>query len=436
LHPQRSTAEDPEAFFLITSKVHLATLQHSLRSTFKTADGQQIAVASALPPMCPIHDASTGSTDTWRPYVQAPWLQTFVTDKCGLEPDIMGEALMSFWDAYLELPRPAANIAHYAQGARFAASRARIQQRSKLFYEKLLALVSTEQDPCMNYLYEWVWYYIIGKPESAACTVTEDEIQRTWAVEHRMLSGGVSGVSGVSGISGVSGSPTPAPTKAPTPAPTKAPAPAPTKAPTPAPTKAPGVDKPDVDEPEVAKPEVAKPVPEGVQVATVITGSVSLSVEDPVAFCANDAVNAAFAATMANVTGLPKEWFAVECVAKLRRLSQGNRRLAGTVDMEFAITIPPDAPAASTPTTDSIKSSVSSSTPASLTAAFTKELKAAGVEVVVEVTAIAPPVAKSVTLTTTGTTTGTLLGASDSGCSTISLGLSSMLAILLAAFFG
>merc|ERR1719215_66254 len=115
--------------------------------------------------------------------------------------------MATFWQDYVQLPPPKGDVVHYTQGARFAASRERILQRPKAFYERLLQAVATESDPCLNYLYEWVWFYIIGKPEGMACQVSDAELAAMHQGVRKLMShgGGVSGTSGASGASGASG---------------------------------------------------------------------------------------------------------------------------------------------------------------------------------------------------------------------------------------
>lgn len=86
-------------------------------------------------------------------------------------------------------------MVHYAQGARFSVSRQRLQQRSKAYYQQLLQAISEDSDPCLNYLYEWAWYYMMGQPEAEACVATvADTLAATAVVPARALqSGGVSG---------------------------------------------------------------------------------------------------------------------------------------------------------------------------------------------------------------------------------------------------
>mmetsp|Transcript_34386 Transcript_34386/g.98680 ORF Transcript_34386/g.98680 Transcript_34386/m.98680 type:complete len:627 (-) Transcript_34386:185-2065(-) len=153
---------------------------------------------------CPV--AAEVGDDTWGPYTDMQWLRNFIGERCGIPQDSLPDALHTFWEDFVQLPWPTAGIVHYAQGARFAASRERIRQRPKAFYWKLLQAISGEEDPCMNYLYEWVWYYIIGTPAASPCEVNSEETNAMWNAEpsastrfswgagapHRSLCGGVS----------------------------------------------------------------------------------------------------------------------------------------------------------------------------------------------------------------------------------------------------
>jgi len=373
LHPQRSNTADPGAYFLITSKVHLPTMQHSMRTTYKTAEGQHMAEVRELPPMCPAHEVFESSSDSWGPYGKIPWVRKFVAEKCGLDEGSLGDAVMSFWDNFVQLPRPQADIAHFAQGARFAASRARIHQRPKAYYEKLLALVSSEVDPCMNYLFEWVWYYIIGMPASAPCDLTPHELAQTWEVQDRMLQS----VSGASGISG--DAPTPAATSAPTPAPADQEDPSPTPSPAPA--------------PDAAGQE------------TVITGSVTLKVADPEAFCGSQSALDAFADGMAELSGsLEAAWVNATCAVadSARRLSDddGGRRLEGNVVISYTIRVPADA---SSDAAGAIETALTGAEPANLKTLLNTALADSGFQVL-EVAAIEAPVVEQPAAPQKGTT--------------------------------
>jgi len=57
----------------------------------------------------------------------------------------------------------------FSQGARFAVSGARIRQRPRAFYRRLLDLVSESRSPCRGFFNEWLWYYIMGTPDRTPC---------------------------------------------------------------------------------------------------------------------------------------------------------------------------------------------------------------------------------------------------------------------------
>ena len=99
------------------------------------------------------------------------WFKDHLAEKCGLDRSQIAAFVVDFWEKHMQAPMPEGNVAFYAQGARFAASRAKIWERPKAFYEQLLALVSTELDPCANFLNEWTWYYIIGIPRQTPCNI-------------------------------------------------------------------------------------------------------------------------------------------------------------------------------------------------------------------------------------------------------------------------
>jgi hypothetical protein len=405
VHPHRAEVEDPEAFFLMTSKMHMPTLHHALRSSYNVLDGHQPRRQTVLPSMCPAHKAADISSDVWGSYEDMPWLRSFVSDKCGVEEMAVGEAMLVFWDSFVQLPRPQNDIVHYAQGARFAVSRDRIQQRSKAFYERLLSLVSTDVDPCLNYLYEWAWYYIVGTPQTTPCTMTQDETAQVWAAKVRML---IAGMPGLSGMSGMSGNyhpkvPTPAPDNqmSPTPAPPVTPAPA-----TPAPAT-----------PAPATPAPATPAPAAGM--TVVEGSLTMSVADPVAFCAAaDETLAAVKTSLAQVSGVDTSAIDATCTADGdRRLSGDARRLDGEVAIGYTITTSAENAAA-------LVTAISTVTPEALTLAVNKALDDAGSSFTVEVTAISPPESRVVGATTT--TLGAEL--SDHACTRMTVGSSVALA--------
>jgi len=150
-------------------------LQHSTRSTYKVRDGQVMPQTRSLPGICPPPSAVDGSEDAWEPFRDMSWLRRFLSDKCGVPEDDIGDAVMIFWDSYMQRARPHANIAHFTQGSRFAVSKERIHQRPLAFYQGLLDLVDSDFDPCLGYMMEWFWWYIVGVPENAPCSITDEE---------------------------------------------------------------------------------------------------------------------------------------------------------------------------------------------------------------------------------------------------------------------
>merc|ERR1719240_1499268 len=77
----------------------------------------------------------------------------------------------------------------FSQGARFAVSRGRIHQRPREEYMDLLAEVSGSADPCANYMNEWLWYYIMGRPQAAPCEAADINMEAPVSMASRFLSG-------------------------------------------------------------------------------------------------------------------------------------------------------------------------------------------------------------------------------------------------------
>lgn len=188
-----------DSHFMFSSKLHFPSLRHSFRSSFRTMKDQITPRVAGMSHTCPSKGA-----DSWGPFSEVQPLRRFISEKCGLEEAGLEDSLRAFWDDYVQLPRPKHGIVHYVQGARFAASRERIQQRSHGFYEQLLQAVSGEEDPCLNYLLEWTWNYIIGAPSGAPCALegADEAVASASTVHLRSLASVSKGVSGVSGVGG------------------------------------------------------------------------------------------------------------------------------------------------------------------------------------------------------------------------------------------
>merc|ERR1711988_62858 len=84
---------------------------------------------------------------------------------------------------------PEDGMVFFSQGARFAVSRDRIHQRPREEYMDLLAEVSGSRDPCAHYMNEWLWYYIMGRPQAAPCETPDIHMEAPASMASRFLSG-------------------------------------------------------------------------------------------------------------------------------------------------------------------------------------------------------------------------------------------------------
>jgi len=149
--------EDGTAF-VFTGAVHMPTLNHSLRLSYMGAARSPTLHQQSK---CP----KTELLDGWQQWWDLGWFKTFIGGRCKVAPQDVPKAFNEYWDNDIKLPKPKSDIIFFTQGARFAASRERIQERPKAFYEVLLAKLDKDLDPCHNYFNEWIWYYIVGKPD-------------------------------------------------------------------------------------------------------------------------------------------------------------------------------------------------------------------------------------------------------------------------------
>lgn len=151
--------EDGSAF-IFTGAVHMSTLNHSLRLSYiRAAHAPTLHQQSKCP--------KTELLDGWQKWWDLGWFKKFIGGRCNVAAAKVPKFFTDYWDSVIKLPRPANDILFFTQGARFAASRERIQQRPKAFYEELLQTLDHDLDPCQNYFNEWAWYYIVGKPDTA-----------------------------------------------------------------------------------------------------------------------------------------------------------------------------------------------------------------------------------------------------------------------------
>mmetsp|Transcript_63854 Transcript_63854/g.113921 ORF Transcript_63854/g.113921 Transcript_63854/m.113921 type:complete len:420 (-) Transcript_63854:97-1356(-) len=150
------------AVFVMTASVSMDNLNHSLRLSFRGgARKPAIHFAGACP--------QTALGDGWQQWWQLGKFQKFIAGRCGVPEDKLPQHFQHYWDTYIQAPWPKDHVVFFTQGARFAASRERIQQRPRSYYEDLLALLSTVEDSCWGYFNEWSWFYIIGSPEEGPC---------------------------------------------------------------------------------------------------------------------------------------------------------------------------------------------------------------------------------------------------------------------------
>lgn len=149
--------------FLFTGALHMSTLTHFMRKHYQKPQG----ITQRLPSRCPQLEFHDG----WLLWPLGRTKQRLV-GICNVSADKLPARLSEYWKE-LGVPRPDQDVLFFSQGARFAASRDRIHERPKEFYEKMLRFVSHSKDPCENYFNEWMWYYIIGKPQAAPCEWAE-----------------------------------------------------------------------------------------------------------------------------------------------------------------------------------------------------------------------------------------------------------------------
>jgi len=155
---------DDGSAFVFTGAMHMRTLNHSLRLSFADA-AKKVVPELHQQGRCPRAELLDG----WQRWWDLGWFKEAIGKRCGCSAEQLPSAFLAYWDTYIGDDRPEDEILFFAQGARFAASRERIQQRPLRFYEDLLKLISTKNDPCHNYFNEWMWYYIIGKPKKTPC---------------------------------------------------------------------------------------------------------------------------------------------------------------------------------------------------------------------------------------------------------------------------
>merc|ERR1711988_197115 len=107
----------------------------------------------------------------------------------GFQEGGLQQKLQQYWQDRVKTKMPEDGMLFFSQGARFAVSRDRIHQRPREEYMDMLEQVSGASDPCANYLNEWLWYYMMGKPASSPCAVVDVDVEAPVSASARFLSG-------------------------------------------------------------------------------------------------------------------------------------------------------------------------------------------------------------------------------------------------------
>jgi len=199
--------------FVYTSAVHLPSMNHILRAAYCINDAQLEGVDAET---CP------RNASLWTPWWDIGDFSHYIAMKI---EEQHGEQALDFYQNYINPGYNRSEVtAFFAQGARFAVSDQVIKQRPKADYERLLALVSTDEDAYAGYFMEWFWSELfLGHQEPCRVPAHIQPVSHSEALDalanrfttsvHRILerrAEGVSGdlldVSGISGdVSGVSG---------------------------------------------------------------------------------------------------------------------------------------------------------------------------------------------------------------------------------------
>jgi len=132
--------------FVYTSAVHLPSMNHVLRAAYCIED--ELLEGSGAR-TCP-KEASQ-----WTPWWDVADFRKFVSSKV---QDQHGIEIMDFYHKYINPAHTEENVvASFPQGARFAVSQEMIMRRPKSDYQRLLAILSSDEDSYAGYFMEWFW---------------------------------------------------------------------------------------------------------------------------------------------------------------------------------------------------------------------------------------------------------------------------------------
>eukprot|EP00441_Pelagodinium_beii_P041113 CAMPEP_0197635060 /NCGR_PEP_ID=MMETSP1338-20131121/10980_1 /TAXON_ID=43686 ORGANISM="Pelagodinium beii, Strain RCC1491" /NCGR_SAMPLE_ID=MMETSP1338 /ASSEMBLY_ACC=CAM_ASM_000754 /LENGTH=903 /DNA_ID=CAMNT_0043207039 /DNA_START=66 /DNA_END=2778 /DNA_ORIENTATION=- len=133
--------------FVYTSAVHLPSMNHILRAAYCINDAQ--LEGANVAETCP------RNTSLWTSWWDIGNFAHYIALKVEQQH---GELAMDFYHDYINPTHTGSEVtAFFAQGARFAVSSKVIKQRPKADYERLLAVLSTSEDPYAGYFMEWFW---------------------------------------------------------------------------------------------------------------------------------------------------------------------------------------------------------------------------------------------------------------------------------------
>lgn len=150
------------AFIFFTSVLHMDTLRVANRHSYNHRQGDN------HPPRC----ATDNTGDFWDRFNTLGPFEGYLASRCNTTLAQLPEVFKAYWTNQVQSPFPPGGLAFYAQGARFAMTKERLHQRPKEYYQNLLDLVSSSDDPCANYFNEWTWFYQLGYAGNAsACHV-------------------------------------------------------------------------------------------------------------------------------------------------------------------------------------------------------------------------------------------------------------------------
>jgi len=175
---------DSDSFFVFTGAMHLPTLFHAIRSSYMfETPATDLEETRAR---CP---NTQSKSDGWERLDLPEWFQSMMAAKCGFQEGGLQQKLQQYWQDRVKTKMPEDGMVFFSQGARFAVSRDRIHQRPREEYMDLLAEVSGARDPCVNYMNEWLWYYIMGRPQAAPCDTPDIKMEAPASMASRFLSG-------------------------------------------------------------------------------------------------------------------------------------------------------------------------------------------------------------------------------------------------------